>query len=332
MHVVIINPPYRNPEATSEWLTLPPQGYGGIQWMVTNLIDGLVELGCCVSVLGAPGSRATHRNVKFYDVVDRLGVNAFLQQHHWDIVHDHTNGVCFDPAWTEGGRFVGTHHLTGAPLLGNCIFCSEAQAIAASQPVAPVIRIPVNLERYPLREEKDEYLLFMGRVSPWKGTREAAAFAKSAGRMLLVAGPTWEEDYANDIQRDFTGTVKFLGSCKGAERLDLIQRATAMMVLSQAVPGPWGHKWCEPGSTVVSEAAACGTPVIASKNGCLLEIAPRVGVCLNEEFDHYNASEIVSSLPLPRAVRTVAREEWDHRLISKQYLDLYEKVLVGLHW
>jgi len=332
MHIAIINPPFRNPSNVNEWITLPPQGYGGIQWFVTNLIDGLAGLRCTVSVLGAPGSRSNHENVRFYNVVDREGVQEFLAGGVWDIVHDHTNGAYFDATWTEGKKFVGTHHLTGPPVLRNCVFSSHAQARAAFQSDAPVVRIPVNLERYPLQCQKADYLLFLGRVSPWKGTREAAAFAKAAGRRLVVAGPTWETEYASAIKRDFGGTVDFVGTAGGEWRRRLIREATAILVLSQPVHGPWGHVWCEPGATVVSEAAACGTPVISSKNGCLPEIVPGVGVCLDDDFDISGASTVLNYLPAPRTVRSLAYERWNHGLIAKLYLDLYQMVEAGHGW
>lgn len=39
------------------WLTVPPLRYGGIEWVVSGLADGLVDAGHQVTLLAAGGSR-----------------------------------------------------------------------------------------------------------------------------------------------------------------------------------------------------------------------------------------------------------------------------------
>src|SRR5262249_34176667 len=107
---------------------------------------------------------------------------------------------------------------------------------------------------------------------------------------------------------------------------------TALLVLSQSLPGPQGYTWCEPGATVVSEAAACGTPVIASMNGCLPEIVPGIGTCLSDDFDFFGAEATLASLPPPWIVRARARRRWDHRQIAKSYLQYYHRAYDGVQW
>src|SRR5262249_45697667 len=155
------------------------------------------------------------------------------------------------------------------------------QRTGAGSATAPVIRLPVNPQRYLFTDKKQDYLLFLGRVSRHKGVKEAATFAAAAGLPLRVAGPSWEPDYLAEVTARHPDTVEYVGDVGGHRRLELIAGARAALVMSQPVPGPFGDLWSEPGATVVSEAAVSGTPIISTANGCLPEIVPGVGVILS---------------------------------------------------
>src|SRR5262249_50826905 len=146
---------------------------------------------------------------------------------------------------------------------------------------APVIPLPVNPARCQFSAAKDRYLLFLGRISAHKGVRQAARFAHAAGYRLKLAGPAWERDYFDALLADFPDTIDYLGEVGGRKRTMLLARARALLALSQTYGGLF-EPWVEPGATVVSEAAASGTPVIASDNGCLPEIVPGIGEVLPE--------------------------------------------------
>ena len=166
--------------------------------------------------------------------------------------------------------------------------------------------------------------MFLGRVAPWKGTREAAELASQLGCQLVVAGPTWEQEYANSIQEDFSATVEFVGPVGGRDRLNLLSRARAVVVLSQQAWGPWGQAWCEPGATVVSEAAACGIPIIASRNGCLPELIADVGVVVSGQSGQPDL-DLLATLPCSAAVRAAAERNWGHIGIAARYFLAFQE-------
>ncbi|MFI2663179.1 MULTISPECIES: glycosyltransferase [Micromonospora] len=338
MRVVLVTMALRVPTDPSHWITVPPQGYAGIHWIVANHMDGLLELGHEVFLLGAPGTTPVAPAVTVVDAGEIEDMHAWLNSPEAatiDVVHDFSCGQIDPDRLPRGMAYLSTHHLTGKPKYPrNCVYASYAQRAQAENDVAPVVRISVNQARYPFRADKDDYLLYLGRISEWKGTYEAAAFASAAGRRLVVAGPSWEEDYLARIMRDFGDSVDLVGEVGGDRRLDLISRATAMMVLSQSTMGPWGVVWCEPGSTVVSEAAACGTPVIGTPNGCLAEIVPAVGTVVPEgaDFTVEQARSVVAALPGPDAVRAAALERWDHVVVAKEFEAIYHDVLAGRTW
>jgi|Tabmets5t2r1_1033131.scaffolds.fasta_scaffold11969_3 glycosyltransferase involved in cell wall biosynthesis len=332
MHVAVVNVPLRVSGDPHTWITVPPQGYGGIQWVVAQLVDGLLDLGHQVSLLGAPGSPNGRPGLTVIEAAEPADMQAWLSRARVDMVHDHSNGRV-----TRIGLaapLVSTHHLTDTPADPvNCVYLSAAQRAAAGA-TGPVVRLPVNPRRYRLARRKRDYLLFLGRVSAHKGAYEAAAFAHAAGRRLVLAGPSWEREYLDRITRDFGTVVDVVGEVGGTHRLTLIAEAAAVLVLSQTVPGPWGDVWCEPGATVVSEAAASGTPVVATANGCLAEIIPPVGTLVpyGSRFDPRYAADVLAGLPGPKEVRRAALARWHHRRIARRYVDIYRRAIDGDRW
>jgi Glycosyl transferases group 1 len=336
MRIAMINVPIPAPWlGRGSWITVPPQGYGGIQWVVANLIEGMLELGHQVVLLGAPGS-AERGGLK---VINEAGTPGEIGQWlradaSFDIVHDHSNGVVFNRDNGTPFPYLATYHLTGRPTMPkNVVYLSCAQRKAAGDTAAPIIPIPVVTAHYRNTLKKDDYLLFLGRVSPWKGVLEAAKFAKAVGLTLRIAGPTWDAEYRRQIQSEYSAKTDWRGEVGGIARLQLLGQARALLVLSQSLPGPWGNQWVEPGSTVVSEAAASGTPVIASENGCLSEIVPGVGVILKEHgWDVGVCIRALATLPSPDEVAEIARERWCHLKIARRYVDLYVRAIRGEHW
>ena len=106
------------------------------------------------------------------------------------------------------------------------------------------------------------------------------------------------------------------------------------MVLSQTVTGPWGTTWCEPGATVVSEAAVSGTPVVGTPNGCLAEVVPAVGALVPEgaSFSRAQATAVLAALPACDQVRASALACWGHVRIAREYEQLYTRVRNGEQW
>jgi glycosyltransferase involved in cell wall biosynthesis len=332
MRIAMVNVPLRLPGDPHTWITVPPQGYGGIQWAVVQLVDGLLDLGHRVALLGAPGSPEARAGLEVIDAADAADMQDWLSDARIDLVHDHSNGRVRRDGLAS--PLVSTHHLTGIPVeTVNCVYLSEAQRAAAGCS-GPVVRLPVNPQRYRFTRSKRDYLLFLGRISAHKGAYEAAAFAQAAGCRLLLAGPSWEPGYLDRILRDFADVVELVGEVGGVRRLALIAEAAAVLVLSQPVPGPWGDVWCEPGATVVSEAGASGTPVVATANGCLAEIVAPVGALVpyGSAFDPQFAAAVLAGLPSPDEVRREALARWHYLNIAFQYQEIYLRVLAGDCW
>lgn len=334
MRIVVLNIPFKAPWlGDNKWITVPPRGYGGIQWVVKNLIDGLLSEGHHVTLLGAPGSVSHHENYTVVHIGEIDEINRWLDRHvhDYDLIHDHScRGEQFSGNINWGNwQRLHTHHLSSRPKETECItFLSTAHARSLQYDDAPIVRIPINPGNYRYSSEKDDYFLYLGRISKWKGVDVAAEFAAKIGKKLYVGGPAWEQEYFESIMTRYKGTVHYLGEVHGEARLSLLSRAKAALVFSQSVAGPSGDIWVEPGATVVSESAVSGTMVLGSRNGCLGEIVPIVGAVI-DQFASMNRGEIldiIDSVPGPSRIREQCLAHWHFQKIAREYIDIYERL------
>jgi glycosyltransferase involved in cell wall biosynthesis len=96
MRIAVIAPP---------WYPVPPNGYGGIEWVVALLADGLIERGHEVTLFAPPGSETEAELVPPLGEVppeELIGdpwyeaahaVSAYERGSGFDLLHDHTGPV-----------------------------------------------------------------------------------------------------------------------------------------------------------------------------------------------------------------------------------------------
>jgi glycosyltransferase involved in cell wall biosynthesis len=110
-----------------------------------------------------------------------------------------------------------------------------------------------------------DYLVFLGRFHPEKGTHLAIEIAKRAGVRLKIAAIPQDRDYfRTHVEPHIDGDrVQFLGAVEREERNALLGGALALV-----------HMTTRPerfGLTMI-EAMACGTPVLGARMGSIPEI------------------------------------------------------------
>ena len=69
--------------------------------------------------------------------------------------------------------------------------------------VVAVVHNPIVVDDFPFRVDKEDYLLFIGRMNDDKGPHRAIAAARRAGMRLLLAGPV------QPGQEEFFGAARF---------------------------------------------------------------------------------------------------------------------------
>ncbi|HWC32194.1 MAG TPA: glycosyltransferase family 4 protein, partial [Actinomycetota bacterium] len=262
------------------WVAVPPTGYGGIEWIVSLLADGLVDRGHDVTLYAtgdsttkarleyafaeAPGSAAI--NDAWYDVVHQQRVVADAAR--FDVLHQHTAYAAMVAAMAVDVPVVHTLHNAATSKLrriyegvaGSVRFVAISEAQRRGVPElgdVDVVYNGIDLEGYPYRESKEDFLLFLGRTSPDKGPRRAVEAARAAGMPLVMAvkraEPVEVEHWDRDVEPILGDDVTVIGEIPLEEKVDLLARARAVL---------FPIDWDEPFGLVMTEAMACGTPVV----------------------------------------------------------------------
>jgi glycosyltransferase involved in cell wall biosynthesis len=179
----------------------------------------------------------------------------------------------------------------------------------------------IDMERYPFRADKEDFLLFLGRADPDKGWRRAVEAAMVAGERLIsavkIAHPRERDEWEHNVRPILAPGAQVLGEISHEQKVSLLQRAKAVL---------FPIDWPEPFGLVMTEAMACGTPVIATRRGSVPEVIEDGVTGWIVDVDDYPAQTAQRLKRLgeidPRACR-----ERVQRLFSKEAMvEGYERV------
>ena len=342
-------------EIAPPWVSVPPDRYGGIEWIVSLLTDGLVQRGHQIT-LYAPGNSTTSGELRapfdeavelggmdFYSAVHPMAVQSvapFLEAERYDIIHDHTGPIaaCLGALSKETPVLHTLHgpfnpdvkHLFSM-IKDKIYFNSISEAQRSGLPELNYIGTiynAVELNSYPFCSEKEDYALFLGRFTPDKGAHNAIYIAQKAGVPLRMAGkvdPGADSRYFEQhIEPHLDGEhIVFEGEVGGEQKRKLLSGARFLLFPIQ---------WEEPFGLVMTEALACGTPVVASAMGSAPEIVKdgQVGILRPP----YRWDEMVAAIRDgrlegidPHRCREVVRERFSAEAMVDGYEKAFEKIL-----
>jgi glycosyltransferase involved in cell wall biosynthesis len=206
---------------------------------------------------------------------------------------------------------------------------SKAQVVAISHAqlnqappqlrVAGVIPNPIDADEWPLECDKDQYVLWIGRMTAEKGPHRAIAAARRARARLILAGPVQpghERFFEREVAPHLDGeTVTYVGEVSGATKKRLFARARALLM---------PIRWPEPFGMVMLEAMICGTPVIAFAEGAARELViPGRNGFLARDEEHM--AQVCRELDVidPGLCRAAVVERCDVRCVARAYEQIY---------
>lgn len=351
--------PLRIAQLAPPWFPVPPTGYGGIEIVINDLVNGLVADGQLVHLL-APGDSVTtatltaivprHLGLDFslaekvglMRAAATLGYERARDDLRADVLHDHTDERPFDDL-----PFPIVRTIHGPPVeeivrrYAGYSACGDAFVAISSRQrelfeeaslrlcgrrdavaIVGAIHNPLDVTHVPFQEVKEEFALFVGRADWEKNPDGAIRIARAAGVPLVMALRVnlVERPYFEQAVKPLLGPdVSLLAEVTPGEKFDLLKRAKVVIFSSQ---------WEEPFGLVMLEAMAAGTPVLALRRGAAPEII-RHGVTgflgdSEEELAGYIGA--VGTIA-PRACREHVLARFNPASIAQQYLAVYRRAL-----
>ena len=203
--------------------------------------------------------------------------------------------------------------------IGHYVAISDADR-HADLTYAATIYHGIDVDQFTFGAGDGGYLLFLGRIHPHKGTREAIEVARQCGIPLVIAGIIQDpEYYAEHVAPHIDGvTVSYVGPVGPAQRDTLLGGALALLHLIS---------FDEPFGLSVVESLAAGTPVIAFARGSMAEIVrPGETGFLVTGIDEAAAAVHRLGAIDRRDCRADARERFSADRMVADYEHLYQSI------
>jgi glycosyltransferase involved in cell wall biosynthesis len=332
------------------WFAVPPTGYGGIEWVVSLLADGLADAGHDVTLFASGDSRTRAKLAAVFPEAPsrqigrtvwelRHALSCFGRADEFDVINDHTGVLGATLGATTTTPVVHTVH---GPLEGEPGELYEQ--IAKVAPRVGLISISMNQRKpkphlnwianchnaldfsvYPCKPHRGDYLLFLGRLSPDKGAHRAVAVAMETGLPLKLAGkmqePKEREYFHELVEPHLVNGIEYLGEVTHGEKVELLQNARATL---------FPIEWEEPFGLVMIESMACGTPVIATRWGAVPEVIDdgRSGIIVDSYREMPAALEHADQLD-PLELRHYVEQEFSPQRMVNDYLGAYEAAIAA---
>jgi glycosyltransferase involved in cell wall biosynthesis len=327
--------------------SVPPQGYGGTERVVSYLTEQLVADGHEVTLFASGDSRTRARLVPGATEALRLGgsegdpllphlvmlEHAFRATEAFDVVHAHVDAIAFPFARRSPVPVVSTLHgrldLEALDPLYKEYTDQWLVSISDSQR-APVPEarwigtvhhgLPADLYRF--HPVPEPYLAFIGRVSPEKRVDRAIEIAIRSHRKLRIAAKVDRVDasyYRKTIEPLIRHPlVEWVGEVNDEEKDEFLGNASALL---------FPIDWPEPFGLTMIEALACGTPVIAWQHGSVSEV-------LEQGVTGFLCDDVGAAVravnQLDRLSRARCRQEFERRFtaerMARDYVAIYERL------
>ena len=320
------------------WEETSPYSVGGTGVAVGILADELVKRGHTVTLFATGDSKTEAKLVSvrekpwgnaYSEPIEYLHIaEAFSRSQEFDIIDCHVEEkACFFADLTlvptlinvTYGEFGDERRIFERYKHLNYVAISHA--LKQELPLLNwkgVIYHGINTELFSYNEHPEQYLLFLGRVSPQKGPHIAINIACTLNKKLIIAGKMSDADkpYLDTHVLPFIDgkQIQYVGIADFKTKNELYKNASALLHPIQ---------YLEAFGLTIIEAMACGTPVISFDNGAPKEIIQdaKTGFIVTTEEQMAEAV-----LRLDTISRARCRERIQQHFTVEQMVDEYEKM------
>jgi glycosyltransferase involved in cell wall biosynthesis len=334
------------------WFPIPPKKYGGIEWIVYNLCEGLTKLGHRVVLFASGDSKvpcklaATYphslieEGISWQDHTYNLLnlTEAFKNAKDFDIIHTHIDlwEVYFAPlvktaclhtihnplysSQKKDSRLSILNHFRNQ----NFVAISEAQKKLSRIKLnfTAVIYNGIRIEEFKFNEKPKDYFVWAARIDKYKGIENAIEIAKRAKVKLVLAGrlDSAQKDYFEKRINPHLGKqIQYIGEYSREEKSNFFGQAKALL---------YPIEWHEPFGLNMVESMACGTPVIAFRIGSVPEV-------VKDGKTGFIVKNIAEAVKRVRDIDQIKREDcrkwveenFTSEIMVKNYEKLYYKIL-----
>lgn len=323
------------------WRT-PPRNYGPWEQVASNLTEGLVKAGIEVTLFATQDSITCAKldsiaaigyaedNTADAKVLECLHISNLMERAgDFDIIHNHFDFLPLSYSKLIKTPIITTIHGFSSPKIipvykkyngfGHYVSISNADRSEELDYLATVYN-GLKVSDFTFNPKPKDYLLFLGRIHPDKGTAEAIEIANLSKKPLLIAGLIQEQAYYDEKVKPFLNDqIRYVGNLGSEQRNQLLGNASALL-----------HpiSFNEPFGMSVAEAMLCGTPVIAFNKGSMPELIKHqeTGFLVNDISEAVEAVHTVSAISR-KACNLWATSQFSLQKMTADYMDCYRSIL-----
>lgn len=337
--------------------------------IIFKLASGLAKKGHEISLLGTKDSVIS--GVTTIPVIEKGWVdlpaveNPFFQeiatmvrlarkmveiQDEYDIIHNHLYPEFFPPIIENELKtpLVTTVHVQATDYIDETLslfkktkFISISNAhrsLFKKAPIYKVIHNGIDTNLFAFQKKKDDYLLWIGRLSKAKnsdgtfmdpkGVRWAIKLAQETNSKLIMTGNVEDmKFFEQEVKPNLSDKIQWHGPVsekqllKPKEIAQLMQKARAFLMTVN---------WFEPFGLVMAEVMSCGTPVIGFDKGAVAELVVdgETGFVVRHEKGVEGLKDAL--VKIEKINPQDCREHVVRNFSVEKMIDEYEKVYIEL--
>jgi glycosyltransferase involved in cell wall biosynthesis len=338
---------------------VPPVKYGGTELVVYSITEDLVKQGHEVYLFGTGDSKTSAHLIPIVEKslrvlyptseLNALDVDvrraymkiskipemlARINEIKPDIIHNHSNWrvllfkdfiACPIVTTIHGPLTSYSERETYSKIPeGNYVSISDNQRKALPEMNwVKTIYNGIDVSRFDLGKGQGDYFVFLGRISPEKGVKEICTMIRKTSFKLKIAAKIDQSDlnyYEKEVKPLIDGTqIQFLGEIGHEEKNTLLGGAKALLL--------WLN-WEEPFGLVVTEAMACGTPVIVNRRGSMPELIldTKTGFLVETQDEMIKKMSKIETLDRTTC-RMHVKDKFSMKKMAQEYLALFQNLL-----